>query len=181
MQSFDIYKFSTDYYVSKNKKIKFTNMVDRSNNIILFGLLLHNFKNGQLVELSIFEYSVLFVINGHHKFDLFYSVYNNKIDTFKQIFIHNPQLIQKINENLINPKFIATIPNPSLFPERWKEIVKKQEKIEQKKNEKITTNIYTCPRCKGKNCQSHIIQTRASDEALTTIINCLDCGQITKF
>ncbi len=177
---FDLLTFSTDTFVSTNKKIKFSKMVNRGSNIIDFGILLHNLKNGQLVEMSIFEYSTIYILNGHYKFDLFYSIYNNKSEMFKKMFMRNPDIINKINNNLINPKFIAFIPNQTLYPEIWDKLVKKQEQIENKKNEIHTTDIYTCPHCKQKKCVSHIIQTRASDEALTTIIECLNCGTIVR-
>lgn len=39
------------------------------------------------------------------------------------------------------------------------------------------SNIYSCFNCKSKNVLTEQIQTKAADEATTTVIRCLDCGR----
>ncbi len=36
-------------------------------------------------------------------------------------------------------------------------------------------SIYTCPRCKSRNVQSHQRQTRSADEGMTVFCQCLTC------
>jgi DNA-directed RNA polymerase subunit M/transcription elongation factor TFIIS len=61
-------------------------------------------------------------------------------------------------------------------PTIWTEIIKKTEFIEDKKNNIYTTDIYECFRCHKRRCTIEIIQTRSADEAATTFVNCVVCG-----
>jgi len=58
----------------------------------------------------------------------------------------------------------------------WDAIIKKTEFIEDKKNNIYTTDIYECFRCHKRRCTIEIIQTRSADEAATTFVNCVVCG-----
>ena len=62
------------------------------------------------------------------------------------------------------------------FPEIWDEIMKKNEFIEDKKNNIYTTDIYECYKCHKRRCTIEIIQTRSADEPATTFVNCIVCG-----
>jgi DNA-directed RNA polymerase subunit M/transcription elongation factor TFIIS len=61
-------------------------------------------------------------------------------------------------------------------PEVWDEVMKKNEFIEDKKNNIYTTDIYECYRCHKRRCTIEIIQTRSADEPATTFVNCVVCG-----
>jgi DNA-directed RNA polymerase subunit M/transcription elongation factor TFIIS len=61
-------------------------------------------------------------------------------------------------------------------PEIWDAIMKKNEFIEDKKNNIYTTDIYECFKCHKRRCTIEIIQTRSADEAATTFVNCVVCG-----
>ena len=61
-------------------------------------------------------------------------------------------------------------------PEVWDEIMKKNEFIEDKKNNIYTTDIYECYKCHKRRCTIEIIQTRSADEPATTFVNCVVCG-----
>lgn len=39
----------------------------------------------------------------------------------------------------------------------------------------VVSSIYTCPRCKSRNVQSHQRQTRSADEGMTVFCQCLTC------
>ena len=62
------------------------------------------------------------------------------------------------------------------FPEIWDAIMKKNEFIEDKKNNIYTTDIYECYKCHKRRCTIEIIQTRSADEPATTFVNCVVCG-----
>ena len=62
------------------------------------------------------------------------------------------------------------------YPEVWDEVMKKNEFIEDKKNNIYTTDIYECYRCHKRRCTIEIIQTRSADEPATTFVNCVVCG-----
>jgi len=61
-------------------------------------------------------------------------------------------------------------------PEIWDAVMKKNEFIEDKKNNIYTTDIYECYKCHKRRCTIEIIQTRAADEPATTFVNCVVCG-----
>jgi DNA-directed RNA polymerase subunit M/transcription elongation factor TFIIS len=61
-------------------------------------------------------------------------------------------------------------------PEVWDAVMKKNEFIEDKKNNIYTTDIYECYKCHKRRCTIEIIQTRSADEAATTFVNCVVCG-----
>ena len=61
-------------------------------------------------------------------------------------------------------------------PEVWDEVMKKNEFIEDKKNNIYTTDIYECYKCHKRRCTIEIIQTRSADEPATTFVNCVVCG-----
>ena len=61
-------------------------------------------------------------------------------------------------------------------PEIWDAIMKKNEFIEDKKNNIYTTDIYECYKCHKRRCTIEIIQTRSADEPATTFVNCVVCG-----
>jgi len=61
-------------------------------------------------------------------------------------------------------------------PKIWDEIMKKNEFIEDKKNNVYTTDIYECYKCHKRRCTIEIIQTRSADEPATTFVNCVVCG-----
>lgn len=61
-------------------------------------------------------------------------------------------------------------------PEVWDAVMKKNEFIEDKKNNIYTTDIYECYKCHKRRCTIEIIQTRSADEPATTFVNCVVCG-----
>jgi DNA-directed RNA polymerase subunit M/transcription elongation factor TFIIS len=61
-------------------------------------------------------------------------------------------------------------------PDIWDSVVKKNEFIEDKKNNIYTTDIYECYQCHNRRCTIEIIQTRSADEPATTFVNCVVCG-----
>jgi DNA-directed RNA polymerase subunit M/transcription elongation factor TFIIS len=61
-------------------------------------------------------------------------------------------------------------------PDIWDAIMKKNEFIEDKKNNIYTTDIYECYKCHKRRCTIEIIQTRSADEPATTFVNCVVCG-----
>jgi DNA-directed RNA polymerase subunit M/transcription elongation factor TFIIS len=61
-------------------------------------------------------------------------------------------------------------------PDIWDAVMKKNEFIEDKKNNIYTTDIYECYKCHKRRCTIEIIQTRAADEPATTFVNCVVCG-----
>jgi DNA-directed RNA polymerase subunit M/transcription elongation factor TFIIS len=97
-------------------------------------------------------------------------------------------VIAQINDldydiNMSNKKILLKELNTYLYqtpqekcPEVWDAVMKKNEFIEDKKNNIYTTDIYECYKCHKRRCTIEIIQTRSADEAATTFVNCVVCG-----
>ena len=116
-------------------------------------------------------------------------------DAFRDIYLHKFRKLftnlddesyvtnVSLRERIKNAKFpheFAFFSNKDLNPLRWSQI------IENKQNRDKTiaeidlgsaTTIYTCPRCKNNKCTYYEMQTRGSDEAMSTFITCLSCSK----
>jgi DNA-directed RNA polymerase subunit M/transcription elongation factor TFIIS len=88
--------------------------------------------------------------------------------------LYNDATINLIKSDEID-EYIEQTPQERC-PTIWTEIIKKTEFIEDKKNNIYTTDIYECFRCHKRRCTIEIIQTRSADEAATTFVNCVVCG-----
>jgi DNA-directed RNA polymerase subunit M/transcription elongation factor TFIIS len=67
-----------------------------------------------------------------------------------------------------------------LFPEHWKPLLDEKTKRDRtlyEINKEMATDIYTCGRCKKKECTYYQLQTRSADEPMTTFVTCLNCGK----
>ncbi len=65
-----------------------------------------------------------------------------------------------------------------LFPENWRELIEKieaTERVLEMQDEGVTTDQYTCGRCKKKRCSYYMMQTRSADEGSTIFVTCMEC------
>jgi DNA-directed RNA polymerase subunit M/transcription elongation factor TFIIS len=175
---FIMFNFHINNNISMKKKIKYSNIVERSKNGFNIGIYLNNILLGFKIEVSVFEYSILYLINHHYDKKLFYSIYTDKIGRTLENFKINKKLIYDINNGLINPYIIAFIPPQGLYPKIWENIIEKQNKLREIKNNFPTTDLYRCKRCGKNKCITRVVQTRAADESLTTIAECIICHNI---
>jgi transcription elongation factor S-II len=95
-------------------------------------------------------------------------------------YIKNDYLLEKIKEGKIEPYDISFMQPYELFPDRWKTILDKKQKRDELKYEKrseIATNLYRCGNCGKRECTFYQLQTRSSDEPMTTFVTCLNCDK----
>jgi len=115
---------------------------------------------------------------------LFESIYD---DNKNKIFYNlnsesdNKTLIQNLKKGVIDPLRIAFLKPEELDPDKYETIIKKKEFAEYKKNNKATTDIFKCSKCKSRKSTVHQQQTRAGDEPMTTYVTCQECGHVFKF
>ena len=67
-----------------------------------------------------------------------------------------------------------------LFPEIWSDIIDEKTKIEKMLKDSLeesATDLFKCPRCHKRKTIYCEVQTRSSDEPMTTFITCLECGK----
>ena len=170
-----IYKFEINYlYRSKT--------VSKINSYIHNSLLSINIEN------SIFEYSILYILNEDNniinknksfKFlnDNFLRIYINKADSIFRNLKDNKKLLDKLKNKIIDASNLAFISFVELNPNVWAdELLKKQKR--EKNNEHEYSTVYKCPKCKNKKCVTQFFTNRASDEPLALSITCIECGYV---
>ena len=84
--------------------------------------------------------------------------------------------VQKLAEE--NPYKLAFMTHQEFNPEKWKPLLEKKQKIEEfMLTNKLTANtdMFTCFKCKSKNCSYYQMQIRSADEPMTTFVTCIDC------
>ena len=118
----------------------------------------------------------------------FINIYLEKIKT---IFINlkNDDLYKKIIDKNIEIDQLPYMTHQELIPSKWKELIErkkiKDENLYAPKIEASTDN-FTCFKCKSaqkndptidpKRCSFYQLQTRSSDEPMTTYVTCLNCS-----
>ncbi|XP_076462898.1 transcription elongation factor A protein 1-like [Babylonia areolata] len=95
----------------------------------------------------------------------------------------NPQLRQNVLKGLISSEEIASMSAEEMASDQMKELrarlTEEAIKDHQMTNTTMgtTTDLFRCKRCGNKNCTYSQLQTRSSDEPMTTFVLCNDCGK----
>jgi DNA-directed RNA polymerase subunit M/transcription elongation factor TFIIS len=135
------------------------------------------------IEESIFKFTNDYTEQQGTPF-LFESIYENKMNEILQNIdqkSENKSLLENIKKGVINPDQIAFLKPEEINPDKYESIIKRKELEEYKKNNKSTTDIFKCSKCKSRKCTVHQQQTRAGDEPMTTYVTCQECGHVFKF
>ena len=97
----------------------------------------------------------------------------------KNSYIRNQNLIKRIEEHEFLPHELPYMKPEHVFPDRWRQtiesLMKKYENAYENKPQAMT-NMFTCGKCKKKECTFYELQTRSGDEASTIFIRCINCG-----
>ena len=115
-------------------------------------------------------------------------IVNWENEIFKKMYINKSRsmysnIINKSNKDL--PKLIKNIEampfmsSQEIFPKHWKELMDtkyKRDKYLYEEKQEAMTDQFKCGRCKSRECTYYELQTRSADEAMTTFITCLTCG-----
>ena len=91
----------------------------------------------------------------------------------------NSKIRSKTYTYKIDIKNIANMSIYDIFPENWKktlELKSKKDKLKYELKPEAMTDQFKCGRCKSRKCTYYELQTRSADEAMTTFISCLNCG-----
>jgi len=85
----------------------------------------------------------------------------------------------KLNPHIVDPdapQSVAFTAHQDMAPEQWRHIVEKKKKTDDyEKCAAVTTDQFTCGKCKQNKCAYTQAQTRSADEAITTFVTCLKC------
>ncbi|XP_032930591.1 transcription elongation factor A protein 2 isoform X3 [Catharus ustulatus] len=98
----------------------------------------------------------------------------------------NPELKKNVLCGAITPEQIAVMTSEEMASNELKEIRKAMTKEairehQMAKTGGTQTDLFTCGKCKKKNCTYTQVQTRSSDEPMTTFVVCNECGNRWKF
>lgn len=78
------------------------------------------------------------------------------------------------------PQGVAFMTHQEFQPDKWNPLIEKKIKRDASKYDKkvgASTAMFTCSRCKSKNCTYYEMQTRSADEPATIFITCLNCDK----
>ncbi len=203
MENTKIYKKNIDYtspYSYTNYEFVTENSVDIRENWIQYAENVINRAEYQMklsnilldvdialkIELSIFEYSLIYCQN--HKFNMEFvkSVYEDKFHNIVSNILLTPGIDNKtfknlLLENKINPSYVAFLSPAQIHPDKWQYFIKKKEYIEQKENNISYSNAYKCYKCGESKAKVTQAQTRSADEPMTTFVTCMVCQNTFKF
>jgi len=78
------------------------------------------------------------------------------------------------------PGQIVTSTHHEMCPEKWQTMIEAKSIRDNNQNAdegEANTTSFTCRTCNKNRCSYYQLQTRSSDEPMTTFITCLDCGK----
>lgn len=180
----DFYK--KDFITENSKEITFDHIlftlknIKRSKYIVKLSELLYDLRTSQLIEHSIFEFSLIHIISNHLDNNLILPVYEDK---FNDIFdnlddnsrFQNKTLKHAVMNGSINPKLIAFLPPDQLHPENWASLLNKIRFKQEAENNMASTDVYKCRKCGERKCKITELQLRSADEPSSKFITCLIC------
>lgn len=182
------YDFITDNKEDiKDSLIQYAeSVIDRAENQIMIDKILKNIEKSIRIELSVFEFSLLYCINNDVEYKFFKSIYEDKLLNIMENLnpdskLKNKTLLTNVLSGVINPSHVAFLSPSQLFPEKWAHIVKKKEYREWRENNIAYSDAYKCSKCGERKSKISLAQTRGADEPMTIFVSCLVCYNTFKF
>lgn len=85
-------------------------------------------------------------------------------------------LLNKVANNEIDLKTIATLSSHELCPEKSDALIEEKNKRINEKVEFKSSDRYKCPNCSKFNATYQYVQLRSFDEGYNLSLTCIDCG-----
>lgn len=127
------------------------------------------------VEISIFNYTVFSCKN----FDETAS-YTNSFFCKVYLMKLKETLTNLEDENFKKEMVASKTPHKLIFKTEFENFSDKFKKYDENtvndNQDVIYTEMFTCPKCGAKKCSYYELQTRSSDEAMTSFITCSACN-----
>ena len=161
---------------------------DRKGITLKFNKLIKSKKLSDKIEKSIYMYSIDKANEYKLKTDWdnakFRRIYMNKCVSLysnmdKKSNIKNIEFLKRIKSGEYDVNKIAYMLPTQIFPEHWKTMLDRKASNDNYlycKQLAPITHKYTCGKCKNKNCSEYEVQIRSSDEPMSTLVECVDCG-----
>lgn len=163
------------------------NNINRALNQLKLNKLLVNIDIAIKIELSIFEYALIYCLNNKYDKNFIKPIYDDKFNFIASNLDENNSNINnkffKFNllNGKINPSYVAFLSPAQIHPLKWSYLIKKKEYREQRENNIAYSDEYQCYKCGESKSKVTQAQTRSSDEPMTTFVVCLVCGHTFKF
>jgi DNA-directed RNA polymerase subunit M/transcription elongation factor TFIIS len=134
------------------------------------------------IENGIFNFSNEYANTNDTPY-LLQSIYETKCTEILPLLTSkdSKNLLESLINKTIDPAKLAYMKPEELNPEKYEQIIKKRELEEYKKNNSVSSDAFTCTKCKKSKCSITQKQTRAGDEPPTTFVTCLECNHTFKF
>lgn len=141
---------------------------------------------GMKIELSIFEYALIYCQNNKYPINFIKPVYDDKFNSLMTNLVQTPGIDNHtfkefILQKKINPCYIAFLSPAQIHPQKWNTIIRKKEYMEERENNMAFSDQYRCRKCGESKCKITQAQTRSADEPMTTFVFCLVCHNTMKF
>ena len=145
-----------------------------------------NVDIGLKIELSIFEYALIYCQNNKYTVQFIKPVYEDKFNSIITNIedthgIINQTFKKNILEGYINPTYVAFLSPAQINPLKWEYLIKKRQYIEERESTISYSDAYKCYKCGESKCKISQAQTRSADEPMTTFVTCLVCHNTFKF
>lgn len=122
------------------------------------------------IHAHVYEYCEINKINKC----LIDQVYTNKVNDILYN-LKSEYLLENIKDKKIKLEDIPLMQPFELDPVKWQQLLKIKSVKEEKSNNVIESEVFTCHKCKSKKFFIYSLQTRSSDEPLTYFIICTAC------
>jgi DNA-directed RNA polymerase subunit M/transcription elongation factor TFIIS len=150
-------------------------MINRKTSIDKLVEVTKNIVYSTEIEVGIYEYCLIYMIENKLQDSLFTSVYNYKINDIAKNISKNHDIIDKIKIGALKPHMIAFMKPHQLNPANWSTLLTRIQKQEEAENNLPTTDAFKCRRCEQRRCTVRYLQTRSSDEPMTIFVTCCNC------
>jgi len=141
-------------------------------------------KLGENIEKGIFNFAIKESTNRQiikkWQNPLFCEIYHSRLRSVYTNLKHNPELCNLLKNGEIGINQFAFMSHLEMNPPHWKDRIEKKIKRDRLKftnNVKASTDMFTCSKCKSKECTYYEMQTRSADEPTTVFVSCLNCGK----
>lgn len=161
--------------------------IDRAKSQTILSDLIMDINIAIKMELSIFEYALIYCANKKYEPNYIKPIYLDKLNEIvlnldeNKNSIKNKTFKSNILSGKINPANVAFLSPSQIHPEKWSDIIKKREYIEQRENNIEYSDAYKCFKCGESKCKITQVQTRSADEPMTTFVVCVVCHNTFKF
>jgi DNA-directed RNA polymerase subunit M/transcription elongation factor TFIIS len=121
----------------------------------------------------------------HHANPLFQTVYKAVVRRIlgnidPSSYVQNEHLHKQLQSGDLSLETLRSMSTLDMNPGLYKELYDRQllrEQAQLEGNKAMTSELFTCSRCKKNQCTYYQLQTRSADEPMTTFITCLNCNK----